>query len=390
MKINATSLFFLSLPFTSVFSYNEHFSLSIIITIIILSSYLVKPLPIIPKAKRYIVSYYVFAAIFMVCITMISSASSANLDPVKYPHIIARLFFGFLLLGLILVALAASRYTTVQLKIMIWVSYFIVALICLIDWAQMSGYSEIVLPRVTVEELIINYGNSFRVRGPAEEPGYLASFFAATLPLLIQWSRRPYLVFAFVAFVVYILTFSFAFIIWMMVFAVILLFLNALRPTDNIVNKVPVVIRITTVVIVLLIVLYLFFDSDLIESKMHSYNDRLYSYELVQIFSDDPSRYFFGLGPGYFKMSGLVQPTNFLLSTLVELGLSGVLVFAALIFCNIYYLIQNRCNYLVAGAFAYLVFFIETPTYYYPFFSLPLFYILFIPGPISEISKHRR
>lgn len=65
-----------------------------------------------------------------------------------------------------------------------------------------------------------------------------------------------------------------------------------------------------------------------------------------------------------------------------------MMVIASVFFYNLFYLMRRKYIFLAAGAISYLLFFNSTGNYWYPFFALPLFYVLFIPR-IRRGMEHR-
>lgn len=391
MRRSILAVFFFFLPFTSVFSLNEYFSLSIIITLIITLllglSYMAIPIASVSAAKYHTAFFFLWAATvmaFFVFISVLSSGAISSAD--RLGHVLARLLFSVLMLCLILIGLASSKCSSSELRSMILMSYLVVLVLCLFDFAQLYGFSDVILPRASVETLEARFGGEyFRVRGPTVEPGHLAAFFAATLPLVVQWSRRPYVILWAIAMPVFAFTFSTAFVIWLFVFILLSIILDAFQSARKF-NKLFLAF-IRSALSIFLCLLTLVFISDItgLYSKFAStsYYSRIESYSLLGKLLDTPFSLLFGLGPGVYKEYGDVQPINFLLSTLFELGICGLAVIGIIFFYNLIYLMRGQYIFLSAGGVAYLVFFNSISNYWYPFYALPLFYVLFLPRNIN-------
>jgi hypothetical protein len=385
MRQIAVILFFITLPFTSVFSYNEYISLSIATVAVIallLSLRFSMSSKFVRTSYSYNLKFYLFMILIMALTVLISSLLSGAIDePIRFNHILARLLFCALIFAMLLIGLTVSELEGYKLIKIIYWSYAGVFVVCLADAANMYGFTSMQLPRASVETLLTTYGSHFRIRGPAEEPGHLAAFFSATLPIVTQWSKRPYLTVVSLSLLVFVLTFSFAFLIWVLAFIGVSISINLIASERDYKGKIKSVLGIIMVVLVAIAMGYIVYNSDIMQSKLKgsSYDDRVYSYKLLKLYADSASNYLFGLGPGVYKGSGFSQPTNFLMSTLVELGLSGLLVLLAMLYFNIKMLIVSRNFYLASGSIAFIVFLNTISNYFYPFYCLPLLYIMFIP-----------
>lgn len=389
MRLVIPAFFFLFLPFTSVFSINEQISLSIVVTVLLAGLLVLRnsltAIPTVSFTQRRFAYFLIFAALSMVIVVLISTLSAdAISDGNRVGHVVSRLSYGVLIICLLLIGVATSKCSEFELRSIIFFSYFVVLVFCLIDFAQLYGFTNYLLPRVAVETQEATFRENFlRVRGTTEEPGHLAAFFAATLPLIVQSARHPYLQLSIISALVFAFTFSTAFVIWLFVFIIISVIANMLLTKGVTRNYNQMFIQITKLLALLGCVIGLFVLTavylgviDKFEST--SYTGRSESLVLLNSYADHPLNLFFGFGPGAYKSFGVAQPINFFASTFVELGLFGTTIIIVLVIASLRYLLKERLVFLSSGLIAFLIFYNSIGNYWYPFFSLPIFYVLFI------------
>lgn len=372
-------LFFSLLPFTSVFSINQYITLSL--TGMVGAAFIMflfkKKLWISILLKRKI---FICILAFIFFMTLINGiATGAIFDSDRVMHVVARLMFPLMLLGGAI--LIYSIYNVLAMDAALKMGIFIALAVCFIDFLELYGMSNYVLPRVELETMYPTLGIFFRIRGPAEEPGHLAAYFAASIPILLQIKNKIRLGDYILVFFVYIVTFSFAYLIWVAIFIATYFFLKSFDSRNKLRNITLSVLIPLVLVGIVYAVSETFSEYIPILNKLSSssLDDRVQSLNLLS-FIEEPNHILFGIGPGGYKEFGLMQPINFILSSYVETGLLGVLFISLLFFYCLTLLMLNNMYFLAAGLVAYLIFYNSISNYWFPFYILPMLYFCLLPA----------
>ena len=400
MRLLFPAIFFLALPFTSVFSINRLLSLTIVTTvllsILLVLRYSLVSIPAQSATQRSFSSFLIYVAVSALIVVLISTLlSGAASDVDRAGHIVSRLSYGILIICMMLIGIATSRCSELELRVIMLLSYAVVFVFCLIDFAQLYGYTSYLLPRVEVETLEATFNQLFlRARGPAEEPGHLAAYFAATLPLVLEGARRPYLLLSVIALMVFAFTFSTAFVFWFVAFVFMSVIFKAILSNQAVFTyKKLYILLLQLLIFTVGMGVVLFFTEDAlgVVRKMGSgsLTDRTESLAALTYFTEHPFNLFFGLGPGVYKSLETMQPMNFFASTLLELGLFGVAVIVVLISGSLLYLTKRGFVFLSSGLISFLIFYTSILNYWYPYFSLPIVYILFVSRSKSDLATHK-
>lgn len=385
MKLNfqrfAIYLVFLTMPFTSAFSISNQISLSILV-------FSCAVFILLLDIKNYLIlrgdsvnNFIIAVSIIGIPLPIIAVITSLNYHvELRFGHILARTLFYFLILGAIIYMRAFARCGPVKIKIIIEFTYFLTLIVCVIDALNLFGIIDVNLARGDVAQLVVSYGDLYRIRGPFEEPGYLGAFVAATLPIYLHISNNQVFKFIIISVLTVLLSLSANFVIWMFVYLILWFILSLFQITLHKLLRRQNIIIFAFVAAFIVLAVFEFDIFDIIYGKFlgKSYNERIESYSIIIELSKHPIKLLFGFGPGYFLSTDFSQPTSILVSTLIELGLLGLFIFLSIYFINIFMLVRRRAAvHLAIGCIAYSIFIMTTPGYYFPFYVLPLLYWTF-------------
>lgn len=390
-KISAIYLTTIGLPFTSLFAINSYISLSIV-------AFSVGFLMLVLNKNRYkflrndrpskLICFIVLGAIPLPIFSIITSFYIHS--EIRTAHIISRMLFYILVLMAMVYMNELGKCGNKKVMKILAITYLIILLVCTTDALILFGILDINLPRPTVDELVISYGNIFRIRGPFEEPGYLAAFIAATLPMYLHVCKYKIYSFIVISGIAIFMSLSANYVIWSLLYSVLWFFMSLrylkLTRLHVVKNIIPFLIFLSFI----LLALYGFDVLDIVTGKFlgSSYESRIESYAILNKYFDYPENFLFGLGPGFYLNTEYSQPTSIVISTFLELGVLGILIFFGIYFINIYFLLKsNLAMHLAIGCVLYFLFMLTTPGYYYPFYVLPLLYWTFFKSSISVSSN---
>lgn len=377
----AVYLGFLTLPFTSVFSFSSQISLSA-------AAFSCAVIILLFSGRGYIAitnggvnNFIISISAAGIMLPVVSLILSLNLhSEIRVGHVLARTLFYFLIFGGVIFIRAFARCGLSQTKKIIELTYFLIIIFCIIDALNLFRIIDINLGRGNVEHLAVSFGDLYRIRGPFEEPSYLGAFVAATLPIYLFISKKRAFKFIVVSGVTVLLSLSANFVFWFFIY--LLLWVLFILPK---IIRLKLLTRsnVATFLFIASFILISVFEFNIfgiIYGKFlgNSFSERIESYSIISDFINHPLHIIFGFGPGYFLSTNFSQPTSIVVSTFIELGLLGLLIFFCIYFINIFMLFKKpAAMHLTIGCISYFIFIMTTPGYYFPFYVLPLLYWTF-------------
>ena len=340
------------LPLTNVFAFNAYFNLGN-------TSFIIVSILVMLGNKRFskdkLTSYYTVGIILALVATIIAILFN---QPGNLGHAAARLYYvaGFFGYSLILRNLGFSKVH----RDGVLLGLLFVVMILLLEYLNLIGTYNFPFDRIGTKEIRIPVFNWFRLRGPTEEPTYLAAYVTCVAIFMFYYGERNWKVWLLLI-ATFLLTFSVSLLLYITALLLLLLVFRFRRYS---------LFTRFFGLLVLLLSLYVFVI--FLETKLsgRSVTDRLVTYQTLSYMSDLGS-YLFGLGPGFYKYSGEAQPTNLVLSTLLEIGIFGLGAYLFLWFFPLFSNGKGNLLYSIS-AIAFLIYFLTTGLYYHLFMVLPL------------------